>query len=60
MALSVIAVILAVVAIVISFAIPGPKGDQATNICEQVVFMTEGRVIKHPYLSVGPDDAPGT
>jgi phosphate transport system protein len=35
-------------------------GDQATNICEQVVFMTEGRVIKHPYLSVGPDDAPGT
>jgi len=22
-------------------------GDQATNICEQVVFMTEGRVIKH-------------
>lgn len=25
-------------------------GDHATNICEQVVFMTEGRVIKHPYL----------
>jgi phosphate transport system protein len=23
-------------------------GDQATNICEQVVFMVEGRVIKHP------------
>lgn len=22
-------------------------GDQATNICEQIVFMTEGRVIKH-------------
>jgi len=22
-------------------------GDQATNICEQVVYMTEGRVIKH-------------
>jgi phosphate transport system protein len=28
-------------------------GDQATNICEQVVYMTEGRVIKHPYLSSG-------
>jgi len=27
-------------------------GDQATNICEQVVFMAEGRVIKHPQLSV--------
>jgi len=23
-------------------------GDQATNICEQVVYMAEGRVIKHP------------
>jgi len=22
-------------------------GDQATNICEQVVFMSEARVIKH-------------
>ena len=22
-------------------------GDQATNICEQVVYMTEARVIKH-------------
>lgn len=28
-------------------------GDQATNICEQVVYMTEGRVIKHPYLATG-------
>jgi len=26
-------------------------GDQATNICEQVVYMTEGQVIKHPYLT---------
>ncbi len=26
-------------------------GDHATNICEQGVFMTEGRVIKHPYLT---------
>jgi phosphate transport system protein len=22
-------------------------GDQATNVCEQVVYMIEGRVIKH-------------
>ena len=22
-------------------------GDHATNVCEQVVFMTEGRVIQH-------------
>jgi phosphate transport system protein len=28
-------------------------GDQATNVCEQVVYMTEGQVIKHPGLSVG-------
>jgi phosphate transport system protein len=26
-------------------------GDQATNIGEQIVFMAEGRVIKHPALS---------
>lgn len=26
-------------------------GDQATNICEQVVYMTEARVIKHPALT---------
>jgi len=26
-------------------------GDQATNVCEQVVYMTEGRVIKHPWLA---------
>ena len=26
-------------------------GDQATNIGEQIVFMAEGRVIKHPSLS---------
>ena len=25
-------------------------GDQATNICEQIVYMTEGRVIKHRSL----------
>ena len=33
-------------------------GDQATNICEQVVYMTEGRVIKHPYLAArsAPDE----
>jgi phosphate transport system protein len=29
-------------------------GDQATNICEQVVYMTEGQVIKHPYLNSEP------
>lgn len=26
-------------------------GDQATNICEQVVYMAEGSVIKHPAIS---------
>jgi len=32
-------------------------GDQATNICEQVVYMREGRVIKHPRLArPGPAD----
>ena len=30
-------------------------GDQATNIGEQIVFMAEGRVIKHPAISA--DDA---
>jgi hypothetical protein len=35
-------------------------GDQATNIGEQIVFMAEGRVIKHPALSTdkGPDTTP--
>ncbi len=28
--------------------------DQATNICELVVFMVEGTVIKHPRLTVDP------
>jgi phosphate transport system protein len=27
-------------------------GDMATNICEQVVFMTEGEVVKHPDAQV--------
>jgi phosphate transport system protein len=31
-------------------------GDQATNICEQVVFMAEGEVIKHPGLEREGDD----
>lgn len=26
-------------------------GDHATNVCEQVVFMTEGQVIRHPWLA---------
>jgi len=35
-------------------------GDQATNIGEQIVFMAEGRVIKHPALSAEHDpDARG-
>lgn len=32
-------------------------GDQATNICEQVVYMTEGRVIKHPGLTAAGEEA---
>ena len=32
-------------------------GDQATNVCEQVVYMAEARVIKHPRLAERPDDA---
>jgi phosphate transport system protein len=33
-------------------------GDQATNIGEQIVFMAEGRVVKHPALTLErkPDD----
>jgi len=31
-------------------------GDHATNVCEQVVFMIEGRVIKHPGLTGEPKD----
>jgi phosphate transport system protein len=34
-------------------------GDQATNVCEQVVYMTEGRVIKHPLLARQPRE-PGS
>ena len=30
-------------------------GDQATNVCEQVVYMTEARVIKHPRLTLERD-----
>jgi phosphate transport system protein len=30
-------------------------GDMATNICEQVVYMAEGTVIKHPALRRPPD-----
>ena len=30
-------------------------GDQATNIGEQIVFMAEGRGIKHPALSAEKD-----
>jgi phosphate transport system protein len=35
-------------------------GDQATNIGEQIVFMAEGRVIKHPALTAekGPEERP--
>jgi phosphate transport system protein len=29
-------------------------GDQATNVCEQIVYMTEARVIKHPGVSTQP------
>ena len=29
-------------------------GDQATNVCEQIVYMTEARVIKHPEISTQP------
>jgi phosphate transport system protein len=31
-------------------------GDQATNICEQVVYMAEGRVIKHPGVAPEGDE----
>ena len=33
-------------------------GDQATNVCEQVVYMCEGRVIKHPWLASDHRDEP--
>lgn len=35
-------------------------GDMATNLCEQIVYMTEGTVIKHPRLTrpSEPGDAP--
>ena len=33
-------------------------GDQATNICELVVFMVEGTVIKHPRLAAGSRGTP--
>ena len=29
-------------------------GDHATNVCEQIVFMTEGQVIRHPWLASTP------
>jgi phosphate transport system protein len=32
-------------------------GDMATNICEQVVFMSEARVVKHATHSSEPDGA---
>ncbi len=35
-------------------------GDQATNICEQVVYMAEGQVIKHHWLTGEPFDGTGT
>jgi phosphate transport system protein len=31
-------------------------GDQATNICEQIVYMAEARVIKHRIVADGPED----
>lgn len=34
-------------------------GDQATNVCEQVVYLAEGRVIKHPMLARAPRDPAG-
>jgi phosphate transport system protein len=34
-------------------------GDGATNICEQVVYMAEARVIKHPAVADGERDAEG-
>ncbi|NJN63777.1 MAG: phosphate signaling complex protein PhoU [Acidobacteria bacterium] len=35
-------------------------GDQATNICELVVFMAEGTVIKHAHLTGAPRKLPDT
>jgi phosphate transport system protein len=34
-------------------------GDQATNICEQVVFMTEGAIIKHPGVAGAKEEGMG-
>lgn len=33
-------------------------GDQATNVCEQIVYMVEGQVIKHPRLTGAPGKPP--
>ncbi len=32
-------------------------GDQATNICEQIVYMAEARVIKHQARADAPEGA---
>ncbi len=32
-------------------------GDQATNVCEQVIYMTEARVVKHmPFAGADPEE----
>lgn len=35
-------------------------GDQATNVCEQVVYMCEGQVIKHPWLASDRPEEPAS